>query len=85
MEQQQQPPAPDTQNKIVTTLKNLPTRPGVYIMKDATGKVIYVGKAINLRWRCCADSLTVCTVWKGRATRRSHGYYRFTTIRSAHA
>ena len=32
-------------------LKNLPTKPGVYIMKDQTGKVIYVGKAINLRNR----------------------------------
>src|SRR5512136_477505 len=32
-------------------LKTLPAKPGVYIMKDATGKVIYVGKAINLRNR----------------------------------
>ncbi len=30
---------------------NLPTKPGVYLMKDARGKVIYVGKAINLRSR----------------------------------
>lgn len=29
----------------------LPTRPGVYLMKDAAGKVIYVGKAANLRSR----------------------------------
>ena len=41
----------DTQTKLATTLKNLPTKPGVYIMKDQTGKVIYVGKAINLRNR----------------------------------
>jgi len=32
-------------------LKNLPTRPGVYLMKDASGQVIYVGKAVNLRNR----------------------------------
>ncbi len=32
-------------------LKNLPTRPGVYLMKDAQGTVIYVGKAVNLRSR----------------------------------
>ncbi len=32
-------------------LQTLPTKPGVYIMKDATGKIIYVGKAINLRNR----------------------------------
>lgn len=33
------------------TLENLPTKPGVYLMKDSQGKVIYVGKAINLRSR----------------------------------
>jgi excinuclease ABC subunit C len=34
-----------------TTAARLPTRPGVYRMLDATGKVIYVGKAGNLRRR----------------------------------
>ena len=33
------------------TLDTLPNRPGCYIMKDSDGKVIYVGKAINLRNR----------------------------------
>ncbi|HHY61387.1 MAG: excinuclease ABC subunit UvrC [Bacillota bacterium] len=33
------------------TLAVLPTSPGVYLMKDADGEVIYVGKAINLRNR----------------------------------
>jgi excinuclease ABC subunit C len=33
------------------TLDTLPTKPGVYLMKDAKGTVIYVGKAINLRSR----------------------------------
>lgn len=32
-------------------LKNLPTSPGVYLHKDETGKIIYVGKAKNLRSR----------------------------------
>ncbi len=32
-------------------LNSLPTKPGCYLMKDAGGKVIYVGKAINLRNR----------------------------------
>lgn len=36
---------------IQDILKNLPTRPGVYLMKDAQGDVIYVGKAVNLRNR----------------------------------
>src|SRR5574341_1688893 len=36
---------------IQEILKNLPTRPGVYLMKDAQGVVIYVGKAVNLRSR----------------------------------
>lgn len=32
-------------------LKNLPTNPGVYIHKNAEGKIIYIGKAKNLRSR----------------------------------
>src|SRR5512133_3041522 len=32
-------------------LDTLPTRPGCYIMKNADGTIIYVGKAINLRNR----------------------------------
>ena len=36
---------------LAATLKNLPDGPGVYLMKDARGKVIYVGKAQNLRNR----------------------------------
>jgi len=32
-------------------LKTIPTKPGCYLMKDENGKVIYVGKAINLRNR----------------------------------
>jgi excinuclease ABC subunit C len=32
-------------------LDTLPTKPGCYLMKDKDGKIIYVGKAINLRNR----------------------------------
>ena len=32
-------------------LDTLPTKPGCYLMKNADGKIIYVGKAINLRAR----------------------------------
>ncbi|MBN1149220.1 MAG: excinuclease ABC subunit UvrC [Anaerolineales bacterium] len=32
-------------------LDTLPTKPGCYLMKDASGVVIYVGKAVNLRSR----------------------------------
>jgi len=32
-------------------LQTLPTKPGVYLMKDEGGQVIYVGKAVNLRNR----------------------------------
>lgn len=31
--------------------ENFPSTPGVYLMKDAQGRVIYVGKAVNLRSR----------------------------------
>ena len=38
-------------NQIEAQLKVVPTKPGCYLMKDKSGKVIYVGKAINLRNR----------------------------------
>jgi excinuclease ABC subunit C len=37
--------------EIEEKLKEVPTSPGVYLHKDAAGKVIYVGKAKNLRSR----------------------------------
>ena len=36
---------------IAEELKKLPQKPGVYLMKDEKGEIIYVGKAINLRNR----------------------------------
>jgi excinuclease ABC subunit C len=37
--------------ELAATLKRLPDRPGVYLMKDARGDVLYVGKAQSLRDR----------------------------------
>lgn len=37
--------------KLEKKLADLPKEPGVYFHKDATGKIIYVGKAANLRNR----------------------------------
>ena len=36
---------------VKTILANLPMKPGVYIMKNAQGKIIYIGKAKRLRNR----------------------------------
>ncbi|EEG77859.1 excinuclease ABC subunit UvrC [Dethiobacter alkaliphilus] len=36
---------------IQDKLARLPRRPGVYLMKDQRGKIIYVGKAVDLRQR----------------------------------
>ena len=44
----------DRQNaefNIASEIKKLPGKPGVYIMKNAEGAIIYVGKAINLKNR----------------------------------
>jgi excinuclease ABC subunit C len=37
--------------ELQATLDNLPDRPGVYLMKDTRGEVVYVGKAQSLRNR----------------------------------
>lgn len=37
--------------KIENKLARLPRRPGVYLMKDERGKILYVGKAVDLRQR----------------------------------
>jgi len=38
-------------DQIQPILEGIPSRPGCYLMKDARGQVIYVGKAVNLRNR----------------------------------
>ena len=38
-------------DSIQPVLEGLPSRPGCYLMKDQDGRVLYVGKAVNLRNR----------------------------------
>ncbi|NIO68293.1 MAG: excinuclease ABC subunit UvrC [Anaerolineae bacterium] len=38
-------------SQLKEQLSSIPAKPGVYLMKDEKGKVIYVGKAVNLRNR----------------------------------
>jgi DNA polymerase-3 subunit epsilon len=37
-----------------STIENLPLMPGVYYFHDQKGKVIYVGKAVNIKKRVCS-------------------------------
>src|SRR5271168_156953 len=51
--------SPDTsnENKLPTPAekaRQFPAGPGIYLMKDAQGRVIYVGKAKNLRNRAAS-------------------------------
>jgi excinuclease ABC subunit C len=41
----------ENRDTIGARLELLPRRPGVYLMKDAAGRVLYVGKAVDLRQR----------------------------------
>ena len=41
----------ETPEHIENILKSLPLKPGCYLMKDADGEIIYVGKAKKLRLR----------------------------------
>ncbi len=43
-------------------VKTFPTTPGVYLMKDALGRVIYVGKAVNLRSRASSYFTTAAAM-----------------------
>ncbi len=42
---------PMKSDQIQATLETAPIKAGCYLMKDIDGKVIYVGKAVNLRNR----------------------------------
>jgi len=43
--------ASDILSKIRESIRTFPTAPGLYFMKDASGTVLYIGKAKNLRSR----------------------------------
>jgi excinuclease ABC subunit C len=43
--------ATSTSGHLEEKLDALPTKPGVYLMRDPDGRVLYVGKAVNLRAR----------------------------------
>ena len=55
--------------ELEATLANLPDRPGVYLMKDAGGEVLYVGKAQSLRSR-------VRSYWQKQAPSARGGYHQ---------
>ena len=42
---------PEISDQLQTTLDNIPSKPGCYLMKGEKGKILYVGKAVNLRNR----------------------------------
>lgn len=42
---------PDPHDHLAQRIRELPDRPGIYVFKDAAGKVLYVGKAKSLRKR----------------------------------
>src|SRR5277367_2450965 len=49
--QAQAPDAPDESDSIDRKLETTATEPGVYLLRDRAGKVLYVGKAKSLRTR----------------------------------
>lgn len=44
-------PGPESRAELLEKIARFPTSPGVYILKDSRSKVLYVGKAVNLRSR----------------------------------
>jgi excinuclease ABC subunit C len=45
------PAEPQDNSRAAEKVRDFPPSPGVYLMKDAAGRVIYIGKAKNLRSR----------------------------------
>src|SRR5437762_6371341 len=44
----------DRLQRLAEKAKGLPKAPGVYLMKDDKGRVIYIGKSASLRDRVCS-------------------------------
>jgi excinuclease ABC subunit C len=59
--------------ELTATLANLPDRPGVYLMKDAKGEVLYVGKAQSLRHR-------VRSYWQKQSIRSAADVHRIRQV-----
>jgi len=45
------PPRPASSEQLGAKLQHLPPRPGVYLLKDSRGEILYIGKANSLRSR----------------------------------
>jgi len=52
---------PDDNSLAAEKVRSFPPTPGVYLMKDSAGRVIYVGKAKNLRLRAGSYFLKAAT------------------------
>jgi len=61
-------PPPPMPTDFSEKLASVPTTPGVYLMKDARGKILYVGKAVVLRNRVRSyfQEAAAHTEWVGR-------------------
>lgn len=51
--------------KLTTKIKALPQKPGAYIFKNAQGRILYIGKAINLRNRVRSHFVKNSDIFKG--------------------
>ena len=49
MSEKQNPKPSPVPPELKKKASRLPTSPGVYIMKDARSRILYIGKAVNLR------------------------------------
>ncbi|HSM56447.1 MAG TPA: excinuclease ABC subunit UvrC [Candidatus Sulfomarinibacteraceae bacterium] len=56
--------------RVQDILDNLPSRPGVYLHKDEDGKILYIGKAVNLRSRVRSYFVRNVDSYKTRLLRR---------------
>ncbi len=57
----------DRIQKLLEKAKTLPKTPGVYLMKDDKGRVIYIGKSASLRDRVCSYFLPSTKLEKKKA------------------